>query len=52
MNNENSFLKHTTSYLKAYDDIELLKQDVMRPVRMELEVLNANFLKVELKGLR
>lgn len=39
MNNENSFLKHTTSYLKAYEDIELLKQDVMRPVRMELEVL-------------
>lgn len=39
MDNENTFLNHTTSYLKAYEDIELLKQDVMRPIRMELEVL-------------
>jgi len=30
---------HEASYIKAYEDIELLKQDVMRPVRMELEVL-------------
>ena len=39
MDNENTFLNHTTSYLKAYEDTELLKQDVMRPIRMELEVL-------------
>ncbi len=32
-------LVHGKSYLKAYEDIELLKQGVMRPVRMELEVL-------------
>lgn len=30
---------HPNSYIKAYEDIDLLKQDVMRPVRMELEVL-------------
>ena len=31
--------KHPNSYIKAYEDIELLKHDIMRPVRMELEVL-------------
>ena len=30
---------HPNSYIKAYEDIELLKHDIMRPVRMELEVL-------------
>ena len=30
---------HPNSYIKAYEDIDLLKHDIMRPVRMELEVL-------------
>lgn len=34
-----SAIKHGSSYIKAYEDVELLKQDIMRPVRMELEVL-------------
>jgi len=32
-------VEHAASYIKAYEDIELLKKDDMRPVRMELEVL-------------
>lgn len=32
-------IEHEHSYVKAYEDIQLLKQDVMRPVRMELEVM-------------
>lgn len=32
-------IEHEHSYIKAYEDIQLLKQDVMRPVRMQLEVL-------------
>jgi len=28
-----------SSYIKAYEDVALLKQDIMRPIRMELEVL-------------
>ena len=35
--------KHPNSYLKAYEDIELLKHDKMRAVRMELEVLKPEF---------
>ena len=31
--------KHATSYIKAYEDVELLKHDDLRPVRMELETL-------------
>lgn len=31
--------EHEKSYIKAYEDIELLKQDILRPVRMELEML-------------
>ena len=31
--------EHETSYIKAYEDIELLKNDDLRPVRIELEVL-------------
>ena len=31
--------EHESSYIKAYEDIQLLKHDIMRPVRMELEVL-------------
>ena len=31
--------KHSSSYIKAYEDIELLKNDDLRPVRMELETL-------------
>jgi len=31
--------KHSHSYIKAYEDIKLLKHDIMRPVRMELETL-------------
>lgn len=30
---------HDSSYIKAYEDVNLLKHDVLRPVRMELEVL-------------
>ncbi len=30
---------HDSSYIKAYEDMNLLKHDVMRPIRMELEVL-------------
>ncbi len=30
---------HDSSYIKAYEDVNLLKHDVMRPIRMELEVL-------------
>lgn len=33
-----SGFNHDRSYIKAYEDVELLKHDVMRPVRMELEV--------------
>lgn len=32
-------IEHEHSYIKAYEDIQLLKQDIMRPVRMQLEVL-------------
>jgi len=32
-------IKHTSSYIKAYEDVELLKHDDLRPVRMELETL-------------
>ncbi len=31
--------KHTSSYIKAYEDVELLRHDDLRPVRMELETL-------------
>jgi hypothetical protein len=31
--------QHPHSYIKAYEDIKLLKHDIMRPVRMELETL-------------
>ncbi len=31
--------KHSSSYIKAYEDVELLKNDDLRPVRMELETL-------------
>ncbi len=30
---------HDASYIKAYEDVRLLKHDIMRPIRMELEVL-------------
>ena len=30
---------HSDSYIKAYEDMKLLKHDIMRPVRMELETL-------------
>lgn len=36
--NRRSF-PHESSYLKAYEDLDLLKHEVMRPIRMELEVL-------------
>ena len=39
MNKEQEKITHAQSYLKAYEDIQLLKKDVMRPVRMELETL-------------
>lgn len=39
MTKKNKAIEHESSYIKAYEDIQLLKQDVMRPVRMELEVL-------------
>ena len=32
-------VEHETSYIKAYEDLELLKNDDLRPVRIELEVL-------------
>ena len=32
-------LPHSNSYIKAYEDLKLLKHDIMRPVRMELETL-------------
>ena len=32
-------IKHSTSYIKAYEDIPLLKHADLRPVRMELETL-------------
>ena len=39
MNKDIKKIEHESSYLKAYEDIQLLKHDVMRPIRMELEVL-------------
>ena len=39
MNQEQEKITHAQSYLKAYEDIPLLKKDIMRPVRMELETL-------------
>ncbi len=39
MNKEQEKITHAQSYLKAYEDIQLLKKDIMRPVRMELETL-------------
>lgn len=39
MNKEQEKTTHDQSYLKAYEDIQLLKKDIMRPVRMELETL-------------
>ncbi len=32
-------LKHSTSYLRAYEDVELLKQPALRSVRLQLEAL-------------
>lgn len=31
--------EHASSYIKAYEDVHLLKHDFLRPVRMELEML-------------
>ena len=39
MTKEQDAIEHEDSYIKAYEDIKLLKKDVMRPVRMELEVM-------------
>ena len=39
MTKEQDAIEHEDSYIKAYEDINLLKKDVMRPVRMELEVM-------------
>ena len=39
MTRKTNDVEHESSYIKAYEDVELLKKDVMRPVRMELEVL-------------
>ena len=39
MTKEQDAVEHEESYIKAYEDIQLLKKDVMRPVRMELEVM-------------
>ena len=36
---EQQAIEHEDSYIKAYEDIALLKKDIMRPVRMELEVM-------------
>ena len=32
-------IEHESSYIKAYEDVQLLKEDLLRPVRMELEVI-------------
>ena len=32
-------IEHESSYIRAYEDIELLNKPVMRPVRIELEVM-------------
>ena len=32
-------IEHESSYIRAYEDIELLNTPVMRPVRIELEVM-------------
>ena len=32
-------IEHEDSYIRAYEDIELLNKPVMRPVRIELEVM-------------
>ena len=32
-------IEHESSYIRAYEDIDLLNRPVMRPVRIELEVL-------------
>jgi len=39
MNSTDKNTQHESSYIKAYEDVQLLKHDIMRPVRMELEVL-------------
>lgn len=39
MNKDIKKIEHESSYVKAYEDVQLLKHDVMRPIRMELEVL-------------
>ena len=39
MNKDINKIEHESSYLKAYEDVQLLKHDVMRPIRIELEVL-------------
>ena len=39
MTKKTDYIEHESSYIKAYEDVALLKQDLMRPVRMELEVL-------------
>ena len=39
MNSTDKNTQHESSYIKAYEDVPLLKHDIMRPVRMELEVL-------------
>ena len=39
MTTKNEDIEHESSYIKAYEDIELLKHDDLRPVRIELEVL-------------
>jgi len=39
MTKEQDTIIHDHSYIKAYEDVQLLKKDIMRPVRMELETL-------------
>ena len=39
MKSSNKNNPHVFSYKKAYEDTQLLKQDIMRPIRMELEIL-------------
>ncbi len=39
MNKKIEDIEHDLSYIKAYEDIDLLKKEDLRPVRIELEVL-------------
>src|SRR3990172_3810695 len=44
-------LKKSPSYIKAYQDIQFLDRDDLRPVRLQLELLKPELIQIE-QGIR